>query len=142
MTHLPVEGPAEMMVRRVIMDGAADFLASVPCLFNCGLSCSSQRHPGGKPWRRMTDGTWLPQIDDDWILTEVNERGLRIQNIRTHHVRLVAFDHVHHYMSDPARDWDSLKHGFLDLNVQLTLSGCNVFTEPQRRRRVRLRPNR
>jgi len=90
-------------------------------------------------WRRTTDGIWLAPIDDDWIVTEVNERGLRIQNIRTDHVPLLGFDHVHHYVSDPARDWAGLKHGFLDLNVQLTLSGCNVFTEPQRRRRPRRR---
>jgi hypothetical protein len=86
-------------------------------------------------WRRMTDGTWLPPIDDDWILTGVTDQGLRIQNVRTDHAPLVGFDHVDHYVSDPAREWDGLRHGFLDLNVQLTLSGCNVFTEPLRRHR-------
>jgi hypothetical protein len=90
-------------------------------------------------WRRTVEGTWLAPIDDDWILTEVTERGLRIQNIRTHHAPLVGFDHVHHYASDPARDWDGLKHGFLDLDMQLTLSGCNVFTNPVRRHRPRRR---
>jgi len=90
-------------------------------------------------WRRMTDGTWLPPIDDDWIVTEVTPGALRIHNTRTDHAPLVGLDHLHHYVSDPARDWDGLKHGFLDLNVQLTLSGCNVFTEPLRRHRPRRR---
>jgi hypothetical protein len=90
-------------------------------------------------WRRTPDGEWLLTIDDEWIPTEVSERGLRIQNIRTGHAPLIGFDHIHHYMSDPARDWDGLKHGFLDLNVQLTLSGCNAFPEPLRRHRARRR---
>lgn len=88
-------------------------------------------------WRRTVDGNWLPEIDDDWILTEVSECGLHIQNVRTDHAPLIGFDHVHHYVTDPARDWDGLKHGFLDLNVRLTLSGCNVFTDPIHRHRPR-----
>lgn len=87
--------------------------------------------------RRMTDGTGLPAIDDEWIPTELSERGLRIRNVRTHHAPLVGLDHIHHYVSDLNRDWDGLRRGFLDLNVQLTLSGCNVFTEPLRRHRPR-----
>ena len=67
------------------------------------------------------------------------EQALRISNNRTGHAPLLGFDHVHHYVTDPARDWDGLKHGFLELDVQLTLSGCNVFTEPLRRRRARRR---
>lgn len=89
--------------------------------------------------RMMTDGTWLPAIDDEWIPTELSERGLRIQNIRTQHAPLVGLDHIHHYVNDPERERDGLRHGFLDLNVQLTLSGCNVFTEPLRRHRPRRR---
>jgi hypothetical protein len=90
-------------------------------------------------WRRTTDGEWLPAIDDEWIITEIGERALRISNNRTGHAPLVGLDHIHHYMSDPAREWDGLRHGFLDLNVQLTLSGRNVSTEPLRRHRPRQR---
>ena len=88
-------------------------------------------------WRMTPDGQWLPPIDDEWIPSEVSERGLRIQNTRTGHAPLIVLDHIHHYVSDAAREWDGLKHGFLDLNMQLTLSGWNVFTEPMRRRRPR-----
>jgi hypothetical protein len=88
-------------------------------------------------WRRMTDGTWLPPIDDEWIVDEVGSNVLRIRDTRTDHAPVLGFDHVHHYVSDPARDWNGLRHGFLDLNVQLTLSGCNVFTEPLRPHRPR-----
>ena len=83
-------------------------------------------------WRMTVDGEWLAPIDDDWILTEVSPRTVRLSNVRTGHAPLVGLDHIHQYVSDAARDWDGLKHGFLDLNVQLTLSGCNVFTEPLR----------
>jgi hypothetical protein len=86
-------------------------------------------------WRRTPDGHWLPPLDDEWIPTELSERGLRIRNVRTQHAPLVGLDHIHHYVSDPEREWDGLRHGFLDLNVQLTLSGCNVFTEPLRHHR-------
>jgi hypothetical protein len=86
-------------------------------------------------WRRMTDGTWLAPIDDDWIITEVNERELRIQNIRTDHVPLLGLDHVHHYRERSGARLRRLRHGFLDLNTQLTLSGCNVFAEPLCRHR-------
>lgn len=86
--------------------------------------------------RMMTDGTVLPPMDDDWIVMAVEATGVRIHNISTGHAPLLGFDHIHHYVSDPARDWDGLKHGFLDLNVQLTLSGCNVFTEPIRAQRI------
>ena len=89
------------------------------------------------PLRRTTDGTWLPPIDDDWIVTEVSPNGVRLSNIRTDHAPILGFDHVHHYSTDPARDWDGLKHGVLDLNAQLTLSGCNVFNEPMRQHRPR-----
>ena len=84
-------------------------------------------------WRRMSDGTWLPPIDDDYIVIDATPDGLLISNTRTGHQPLLGFDHVHHYMSDPSRDRDGLAHGFLDLNVQLTLSGCNVFVDPLRR---------
>ncbi len=93
--------------------------------------------------RRMTvDGEWQPPIDYDWILTEVWPDAARICNIHTGHTPLLGLDHIHHYVSDPARDGNGLKclkHGFLDLNVQLTLSGCNVFTEPLRSHRPRRR---
>jgi hypothetical protein len=88
-------------------------------------------------WRRTPDGAWLPPIDDDWIVTEVLQHGVRLHNIRTDHTPTLGFDHIHQYITDPARDWDGLKHGFLDLNAQLTLSGCNVFNEPVRRHRPR-----
>lgn len=85
--------------------------------------------------RNTIECTPLPPLDDDWIVIEANDRGVRLQNVRTHHTPLLGFDHVHHYVTDPARDWNGLRHGFLDLNVQLTLSGCNVSTEPLRQHR-------
>lgn len=90
-------------------------------------------------WRMTPEGEWLAPIDDDWIVTEVAAGALRIQNVGTGHAPSLGLDHIHHYVTDPARDGDGLRHGFLDLNVQLTLCGCNVFTEPLRRHRPRRR---
>lgn len=49
-------------------------------------------------WRRMTDGTWLPPIDDDWILNDLDDAGVvYLQNIRTHHVAQLGTDRIHHF---------------------------------------------
>ena len=40
--------------------------------------------------RRTPEGQWLPAIDDEWIPTELSERGLRIRNVRTQHAPLVG----------------------------------------------------
>ena len=42
----------------------------------------------------------------------------------------LGLDHIHHYDSDPQRDWNGLKHGFLILRVQVFLSGSNLYLEP------------
>jgi len=84
------------------------------------------------PRRLRPDGVWLPERDYDWIVEAVGPNGVKVRNISTDHSPLLGFDHIHSYISDAMRDWNGIKHGFLDLNVQLTLSGCNVFVEPIR----------
>lgn len=71
-----------------------------------------------------------PIIDDDWSIEQVTDEGVRIGNLRTHHTKLLGFDHIHHYVSDPGRNSDGFKHGFLTLTVQLYLDGWHVRVEP------------
>lgn len=81
--------------------------------------------------RMTTDGVWLPPIDDDWILNGVDDAGVaHLQNIRTHHLAQLGADRIHHFDREPHRNWDGLKHGLIELRVQLVLSGCNIHYLP------------
>ena len=89
-------------------------------------------------WRMTVDGEWLPPIDDDWILHDVDEDGVaRLQNVRTHHIAQLGTDRIHNFDREPHRDSDGLKHGLLELRVQLVLSGCNIHYRPLPRFRPR-----
>lgn len=79
---------------------------------------------------RINSTGFLPQIDDDWIVESVEDAGVTISNTRTQDRVLVAYDHIREFMTDPIRDTDGLKHGFLHLKVQLTLTGRGVSVEP------------
>jgi hypothetical protein len=72
----------------------------------------------------------LPQIDDDWLIESIAEAGITIFNMRTHHRPVLAFDHIREFMTDVGRDRGGIKHGFLRLKVQLTLTDRDVLTEP------------
>lgn len=69
-------------------------------------------------------------IDDDWIIEQVTDDGVVLKNTRTDHFKLLGFDHIHHYTSDPSRDYNGLKHGILTMTVQLYLDEKNVRIEP------------
>ena len=84
------------------------------------------------PARRFRGSTELRIIDDDWIVQEVEDRkGVRIRNIRTDHVTLLGFDDIRRYTADPRREYDGLRHGFLELRVQLFLRGPDLVIEPR-----------
>lgn len=72
----------------------------------------------------------LQQEDDDWIIQEVSDEGIRISNIRTGHTTVLGRDHIHHYTSNPDRSQTGVKHGFLTLNVQILLKGATLKIEP------------
>lgn len=76
------------------------------------------------------DGRELEQLDDDWIMAAVTDDGVRILNPRTGHATTLGRDHVHHYTSNPDRSQTGIKHGFLTLNVQISLCGTNLTIEP------------
>ncbi len=72
----------------------------------------------------------LPPIDDDWIIERADDRGLNLHNLRTGYIPLLAYDQIHSYMSNPIRDIEGRKHGFLQLRVQLSLLPQGLQIEP------------
>ena len=82
--------------------------------------------------RRFLGERELKSIDDDWLVAHVGTkaRGVEIHNSRTGHIAKLAYDQIHHFSEDVARDWNGLSHGFFELRAQLTLSGPRVELEP------------
>jgi len=72
-------------------------------------------------------GPQLPPVDDDWMIQDVGEEGVRISNSATGHGTVLGYDHIHHFMSDPAR---GARSGFLILNVQIHIGGNRLWIEP------------
>ncbi len=84
-----------------------------------------------RPIAKELQGTIeLPEVDDEWIIEQISGNGVTINNPRTRHSKLIGFDHIYHYTSDPSKDYDGLKHGFLTLTVQLYIAGLYVNIEP------------
>jgi hypothetical protein len=85
------------------------------------------------PARRFRGITELRIMDDDWLVQEVEDKKrVRIRNIRTDQVALLDFNHIRDYVPDPKREYDGLRHGFLELRVQIFLRGPELVIEPQR----------
>jgi len=72
----------------------------------------------------------LPRNDDDWVIADVTEDRIRIENPRTGHFVWLGKDHIRNYATNPQREWDGLKHGFLNLHVQIFLQGREARYEP------------
>ena len=83
------------------------------------------------PARRFRGVTELRIMDDDWLLQEVENQEVRIRNIRTDHIATLGFRQIADYVADPKREFDGLRHGFLELRVQLFLRGPELVIEPR-----------
>lgn len=83
------------------------------------------------PARRFRGVTELRIMDDDWLVQEVEEDQVRIRNIRTDHVAVLGFNQISDYVTDPKREFDGLRHGFLELKVQVFLRGPELVIEPR-----------
>ena len=83
------------------------------------------------PARRFRGVTELRIMDDDWLVQEVEDQEVRIRNIRTDHVAVLGFNQISAYVADPKREFDGLRHGFLELKVQLFLRGPELTIEPR-----------
>ena len=70
-------------------------------------------------------------MDDDWLLQEVEDKEVRIRNIRTDHVAVLGFDQITDYVADPKLEFDGLRLGFLELRVQVFLRGAELVIEPR-----------
>jgi len=81
--------------------------------------------------RRFRGVTELRIMDDDWLLQEVEDKQIRIRNIRTDHVAVLDFNQISEYVADPKREFDGLRHGFLELKVQVFLRGPELVIEPR-----------
>lgn len=85
--------------------------------------------------KRFLGNEHLEPEDDVWIVQGVEKgKAVELSNSRTGHVAHIGNDHIHHYVSDPASETDGLKHGFLELTVQITLRGSSLEIEPLSRR--------
>jgi len=82
--------------------------------------------------RRFQGGHELEQIDDDWRITSVDgaRKVVEIHNLRCDYCPTLGFDHIHSYTSDPMRDTDGQKHGFLQLIVEIRLTDRGLTIEP------------
>lgn len=80
--------------------------------------------------RRFRGETELRIMDDDWLVQEIEENTARIRNIRTDHVAVLGSDQIRDYIADPKREYDGLRHGFLELKVQVYLRGPDLVIEP------------
>jgi len=83
------------------------------------------------PARRFRGVTELRIMDDDWLVQEVEDAHVRIRNIRTDHVALLPYTQISEYVTDPKREFDGLRHGFLELKVQVFLRGPELVIEPR-----------
>lgn len=85
----------------------------------------ARRYEGG-----IGTGKELASVDDDWIIENIKDEGVEVSNIRTQHRTTLGYDHIREFLSDPERDRDGMKHGFLILKIQIYISGIHLKIEP------------
>jgi hypothetical protein len=85
--------------------------------------------------KSFLNGVEREQFDDDWIIENVPDEGVVINNPRMGYSYTLGVDHIHSYTSDPNRNYDGFKHGILVLNVQLSidLNTRTISIEPTER---------
>src|SRR5207244_4486885 len=62
--------------------------------------------------------------------TSVDVEKVELQNTRTGHNVVLGLDHIHSFLSDPRRDSNGQKYGFLQLRSQLSLLPQGLEVEP------------
>jgi hypothetical protein len=67
-------------------------------------------------------------VDDDWLVTSVNNEAVTVENHKTGSIAALGLDHIHSYLTDPARSSAAQKHEFRRLHVQVEISGNGVVS--------------
>jgi hypothetical protein len=75
-------------------------------------------------------GDVVPPADEDWIVQAVTDELVEIASVQSSYVYRLGKDHIRNFTTDPNRDGDGLKHGFLTLHVQLFARGYDVWAVP------------
>lgn len=70
--------------------------------------------------------------DDDWIIANVSDDGVHLQNGGGRMFTL-GKDHIHHFTSNPERSTALVRYGFLTLNVQVYLQSNGISMRPNSR---------
>jgi hypothetical protein len=83
--------------------------------------------------RLDASGNELEDFDDEWVIREVSNDGIRLDNTVTGHTILLGPDHIHHFTSNPGRTTAGIRHGFLTLTVQLFMQALTVLIRPTSR---------
>jgi hypothetical protein len=78
-------------------------------------------------------GRRLPATDDDWLIEDVTADGVRIKNLRIDQATTLGKDHIYDWRSNPDRSQGGIRHGFLVLKVQLSLTRDGVSITPNSR---------
>lgn len=75
--------------------------------------------------RHDTEGYRLPDLDDDWFISEATVECVTASNIRSQHIVRLSSDNIHHFEPDANRTG----HGILELNAQVFLQGKDTCVE-------------
>jgi hypothetical protein len=82
------------------------------------------------PAHHLDDAGELLSIEDeDWTIVAVTLDGVEIKTASGHSHRL-GLDHIRNFTTDPNRSTDGINHAFLQLHVQLRISGSRVTVIP------------
>lgn len=79
------------------------------------------------------------EADADWLVQRVQGETLELRRVDGSEMLVIGADHIHEYVSDPSRGSNPARYGFLNLHVQVFLSGGKGFVEPLPSPRVGLR---
>jgi hypothetical protein len=69
-------------------------------------------------------------VDADWIIQDVTDEYLSLQMTGYGYLAKLGLDHVYSFLSNPQRDTDQIRFGFLQLLVQITVRGTDVHIDP------------
>jgi len=69
-------------------------------------------------------------LDHDWLIRSVESDRLRIDMIGYGYTVALGLDHVYSFLTNPERDRDGVRFGFLQLHIRLMVSGSSVTIEP------------